>query len=137
MISDITESDTVLDELGKFFVVAGQFLDAGLPAPQMFSKAVDLAWHRLVEDPREHDAFTAKYAGRRLLHTESSGAGFIDWVDAYERAYGPLPDLWFTDAEGELDVEALGRYRATGTVWAEWDCSPAPGDGDELTPASS
>ncbi|MFF0292394.1 hypothetical protein ACFYST_02565 [Kitasatospora sp. NPDC004614] len=133
----IIEPDAAIGELGKFFTIAGQFFEAGLPAPKMFSGAIDLAWHRLTEDPSEHDAFTVKYAGRRLQHVEGGGECFIDWVGAYEKAYGPLPEIWFTDADGELDAEALGRYRITGTVWAEWDCSPVPSDGDELTPAAS
>ncbi|OKJ15753.1 hypothetical protein [Kitasatospora sp. CB01950] len=136
-MSTETESATALAELGRFFTIAGQRFDAGLPMPQMFSGAVDRAWHRLTEDPDEHAAFTVKYAHRRLRHAESGGEGFIDWVDAYEKACGPLPEIWFTDADGELDAEALGRYRTTGTVWAEWDCSPEPSDGDELTPVAS
>ncbi|MFJ9840084.1 hypothetical protein ACIRYZ_06370 [Kitasatospora sp. NPDC101155] len=48
------------------------------------------------------------------------------------RYYGPLPQVWFTDAEGTVDTGALARYRETGQVWAEWDCSPAPGDGDAV-----
>ncbi|MFD5559768.1 hypothetical protein [Kitasatospora griseola] len=134
----VTEPTTALAELGKFFTIAGQFLDAGRPVPQMFSGAIDLIWHRLTETPDEYDAFTVKCAGRRLQHMELGGEGFIDWVGAYEKAYGPLPEIWFTDADGELDAEALGRYRTTGTVWAEWDCGPIEGtDGDELVPAAS
>jgi hypothetical protein len=131
------DTGTTLDELGKFFKIAGERIDAGLPAPQMFSGAVDLAWHRLTENPAKHDEFTTEHAGRRLDHVESGGEGWIEWVDAYTVAYGPLPEVWFTDAGGTLDAELLGRYRDTGQVWAEWDCSPAPGDGDDLAPAAS
>ncbi|MFD9724789.1 hypothetical protein [Streptomyces sp. NPDC059072] len=35
---------------------------------------------------------------------------------------------------GTLDETAIARYRETGTVVAEWDCGPAGGDGDDLTP---
>ncbi|MFI1521627.1 hypothetical protein [Kitasatospora cineracea] len=130
------DTSTALDELGKFFKIAGERFDAGLSAPQMFSGAVDLAWHQLTETPAAHDAFTTEHAGRRLDHAESGGEGWIEWVDAYTEAYGPLPEVWFTDADGTLDTELLGRYRDTGRVWAEWNCSPAPGDGD-LAPAAS
>ncbi|MGW4384852.1 hypothetical protein ACWEMJ_33920, partial [Kitasatospora sp. NPDC004531] len=48
-------------------------------------------------------------------------------------AYGSVPEIWFTDADGELDAEALRRYLTTGTLWAKWDCGPIEGtDGDEL-----
>ncbi|MCX4960056.1 hypothetical protein OG523_40285 [Streptomyces virginiae] len=34
-----------------------------------------------------------------------------------------------------VDELAVVRYRETGTVVAEWDCSPVGGsDGDDLTP---
>ncbi len=44
-----------------------------------------------------------------------------------------MPEIWFTGADGTVDTESLGRYRDTGEVWAEWNCSPAPGDGDDLS----
>ncbi|MBD0672901.1 hypothetical protein BU198_19820 [Streptomyces sp. CBMA156] len=128
-----------MDELGKFFTVTARRIDAGEAAPQMFSAAVDAAWHRLAADPAAHHTFTLQHAGRPLAHVESAGSGFISWVGAYEEAYGPLPEIWFTDAEGNVDTEALARYRETGEVRAEWDCSPEPsgGDDDELVPAAS
>ncbi|WP_256177149.1 hypothetical protein [Kitasatospora aureofaciens] len=58
-------------------------------------------------------------------------------MSAYEEAYGPLPEIWFTNADGAVNSEALARYRNSGEVWAEWDCSPAPGDGDDLVPAKT
>ncbi|MFE4973636.1 hypothetical protein ACFRAR_16175 [Kitasatospora sp. NPDC056651] len=125
-----------LDELGRFFTIAARRIDAGQAAPQMFSTAVDAAWHRLTATPSAYEAFAFRHAGRRLAHTEGAGTGFIPWVSAYEEAYGPLPEIWFTNADGTLDTEALARYRETGEVWAEWNCAPEPGDGDgdDLTP---
>ncbi|MEU8923134.1 hypothetical protein AB0D10_19670 [Kitasatospora sp. NPDC048545] len=124
---------TELDELGKFFTIAARRNDAGQAAPEMFSGAIDAAWHTLVDDPAAHETFAVQHAGRRLAHVESSGIGFVSWVSAYEEAYGPLPAIWFTDADGAVNTKALARYRETGEVWAEWNCSPAPGDGDDLT----
>ncbi|MET8542950.1 hypothetical protein ABZW03_20200 [Kitasatospora sp. NPDC004799] len=123
-----------LDELGKFFTIAARRIDAGEVAPQVFSAAVDAAWHRLVADPAVYQAFTLQHAGRPLAHVESAGTGYISWVSAYEEAYGALPEVWFAEADGTVDTGALARYRETGEVWAEWDCSPAPGDGDDLIP---
>ncbi|MFJ1755949.1 hypothetical protein [Kitasatospora sp. NPDC088134] len=135
-MNPVNETDSALTELGKFFKIAGARATAGLPAPQMFSGAVDKAWHRLTENPAEHTAFTTEHAGRTLGHAENNGEGWIDWVSAYAEAYGPLPEIWFTDADGTLDTELLGHYRETGKVWAEWDCSPVPDDGD-VAPAAS
>ncbi|WP_234322953.1 hypothetical protein [Streptomyces sp. NRRL S-350] len=127
------KSCTELDELGKFFTITARRLDAGEAAPEMFSAAIDTAWHQLATDPAAHGTFAVQYANRKLVHVESAGAGFISWVSAYEEVYGPLPETWFTDAAGSVDTESLARYRETGEVWAEWNCSPAPGDGDDLT----
>ncbi|MFF3747477.1 hypothetical protein [Streptomyces kronopolitis] len=48
-------------------------------------------------------------------------------------AYGPLPEIWFTDTDGNVDQDAIAHYRATHTVVAEWDCAPI--GGDDLAPA--
>ncbi|THA71784.1 hypothetical protein E6P78_04055 [Streptomyces sp. A0958] len=132
----ITDTSVQLDELGKFFAVTARRFDDGQAAPEMFSTAVDAAWHQLAEDPQAHSAFTAKHAGRELAHAETSGRGLIAWVAAYEEAYGPLPGIWFTAADGSLDTAALATYRETGRVVAEWNCSPAPSDGDGNTLAA-
>ncbi|MFE9421645.1 hypothetical protein ACFYNO_01645 [Kitasatospora sp. NPDC006697] len=126
-----------LEELGKFFTLAARLLDSDQAAPQMFSTAIDAAWHQLVNDPAAHDAFAIQHAGRKLAHTDDGGIGFISWVSVYEEAYGPLPEIWFTDAEGTVNTEALARYRETGEVWGEWDCSPAPTEGDDLAPTAT
>ncbi|MFG2911299.1 hypothetical protein ACGF0D_00165 [Kitasatospora sp. NPDC048298] len=136
-MSTITKSSVELDELGKFFTITARRIDAGQSAPEMFSAAIDATWHRLADAPAVHQAFTLRHAGRRLAHVESAGSGFVSWVGAYEEAYGPLPEVWFTDADGTVDAEALARYRESGEVWAEWNCAPAPGDGDDLVPVAS
>ncbi|MFD4534364.1 hypothetical protein ACFWNL_11030 [Kitasatospora sp. NPDC058397] len=131
------KSITELNELGKFFTITARRIDAGQAAAEMFSAAIDNAWHQLLSDPAAHEAFAVRHGGRKLTHVESAGVGFISWVGAYEEAYGPLPEIWFTDADGTVNTVALARYRETGEVWAEWDCSPAPGDGDDLAPAAT
>ncbi|WP_260696906.1 hypothetical protein [Streptomyces sp. 130] len=129
-MSTATCMTTQLAELGKFFTITARRFDAGQSAPEMFSTAIDAAWHRLAQDPQAHSSFTAEHAGRELTHSEASGRGPIAWVGAYEAAYGPLPAIWFTAADGSLDTAALAAYRKTGRVVAEWNCSPAPSDGD-------
>ncbi|MFD0407444.1 hypothetical protein [Kitasatospora sp. NPDC127116] len=136
-MSTPTTPGVELNELGRFFTIAARRIDAGQAAPEMFSAAVDSAWHRLVNDPAAHEAFALRHAGRRLVHVESAGSGFVSWVGAYEEAYGPLPEIWFADADGLVDTEALARYRETGEVRAEWNCSPEPGDGDDLAPVAT
>ncbi|MFJ3787949.1 hypothetical protein [Kitasatospora sp. NPDC090091] len=113
-----------LVELGKFFTITGRRLAAGNTAPEMFSGAIDAAWHLLAADAEAHAEFTATHAGRGLLHVEGSGEGFVSWVAAYQEVYGQLPEIWFTDAEGMVNTEALARYRESGEVWASWKCSP-------------
>jgi hypothetical protein len=123
-----------LDELGKFFTIAARQIDSGQAAPEMFSAAIDATWHQLLTDPAAHEAFAIQHAGRKLTHVEGKGSGFVSWVSAYEEAYGALPAIWFTDADGRANTEALARYRETGQVWAEWDCGPVEGDdGDDFS----
>ncbi|MFI5722857.1 hypothetical protein [Streptomyces cyaneofuscatus] len=122
-------------ELGRFLAVAGQqFADGGGPA-EMFSRAVDAAWHQMLGTP-DYEAFSTEHAGTVLGHREMNGSGAIGWVAAYERTYGPLPEIWFTDADGVLDECALALYKETGKVVAEWDCGPTTGDGDDAVPGS-
>jgi hypothetical protein len=134
-MSIATEPSVELVELGKFFTISARRFDTGQTAPEMFSAAIDAAWHRLAKDPRAHHAFANEHAGRKLDHIETAGHGFIAWVPAYEEAYGPLPEIWFTTRNGTVNEQSLSRYTETGTVVAEWNCSPAPGDGDVLPEA--
>ncbi|MEU8764898.1 hypothetical protein [Streptomyces sp. NPDC048659] len=122
-----------LRELGRFLDVAGQRFRRGEVPSEMFSGAVDALWHRML-GTAGYRAFSAGHAGTVLGHRESKGAGPVDWVAAYEEAYGPLHELWFTDEKGALDVAGLARYRETGRVVAEWDCVPTTGDGDDAVP---
>lgn len=122
-------------ELGRFLTLAGQQLARGEGAAEMFSRAVDATWHQLLTTP-EYMAFSTKYTGAVLGHREARGTGPIGWVAAYEKDYGPLPEIWFTDEKGVLDTSALDRYRRTGRVVAEWDCVPTTGDGDDAAPGS-
>jgi len=134
-MSTTIESSHELVELGKFFTITARRFDAGQTAPQMFSTAIDAAWHQLVQDAEAHDAFAIRHAGRKLAHVEYKGEGFISWVAAYEETYGPLPEIWFTNADGTVNTDALARYRETGIVVAEWDCGPVGGgDGDDVVP---
>ncbi|MFI0169510.1 hypothetical protein [Streptomyces sp. NPDC017095] len=72
--------------------------------------------------------------GQPIRHVADNGHGPIAWVAAYEAAYGPLPEIWFTDADGTVGQDVVARYRETGTVVAEWDCGPAGGDGGDVAP---
>ncbi|QTE00667.1 hypothetical protein [Streptomyces cyanogenus] len=120
-------------ELGRFFAVAAERLAAGHAVVEMFSGAIDAEWHRFLDDPA-YATFCADHAGGVLGHAAAAGAGEISWVAAYEEMFGMLPECWFTDADGKVDTDALTRYRQTGIVVAEWDCSPTSGDGDDVVP---
>ncbi|MFF8566599.1 hypothetical protein ACF06N_16745 [Streptomyces albidoflavus] len=122
-------------ELGRFLSIAvGRFEDGTGPT-QMFSRAVDAEWHQMLATSG-YAAFSIEHAGTVLGHREMRGAGPVEWVTAYAAAYGPLPEIWFTDEEGRVDAVALDRYRETGEVVAEWDCAPTPGDSDDAAPGS-
>ncbi|CAM5678115.1 MULTISPECIES: hypothetical protein [Streptomyces] len=118
-------------DLGRFFSVAAERLAAGHAVVEMFSGAIDAEWHRFLDDP-EYAAFSTDLAGGVLGHVAAAGAGEISWVAVYEKRFGMLSEVWFTDADGTVDAGALARYRETGAVVAEWDCSPTSGDGDDV-----
>ncbi|MET9427014.1 hypothetical protein [Streptomyces sp. NPDC003036] len=122
-------------ELGRFLAISGQRFRSGKSPAEMFSPAVDTMWHQLLATP-EYAAFSTEHAGAVLGHREMNGSGPIAWVAAYEEAYGPLPEIWFTGADGILNEAALARYEETGRVVAEWDCGPTTGDGDDAAPGN-
>ncbi|MFD3760809.1 hypothetical protein [Streptomyces sp. NPDC058622] len=63
-----------------------------------------------------------------IRHVANNGHGPIAWVTAYEEAYGPLPETWFTDANGTVDQSAIARFPEIGTVVAEWGCGSTDDD---------
>ncbi|WKX70919.1 hypothetical protein [Streptomyces sp. XD-27] len=122
------------DELGRFFTITGQRFREGETSPlEMFSGAIDAEWHRMLGGPGYGD-FCTETAGMVIGHAPMKGLGEISWVRAYENMFGPLPEVWFTGADGQVDEETLAQYRKTGTVVSEWDCGPTTGDGDDLVP---
>ncbi|MEU7023738.1 hypothetical protein ABZ990_24200 [Streptomyces sp. NPDC046203] len=125
-------TDTTIEhhELGRFLAVAAQRFARGEGPAEMFSGAVDAEWHRLLSTSG-YAEFSTTHAGAVLGHREMNGSGPVGWVSAYEKAYGPLPEVWFTDGHGTLDADAFARYRKTGTVVAEWDCGPVTEGDDE------
>ncbi|MDT0546950.1 MULTISPECIES: hypothetical protein [Streptomyces] len=120
-------------ELGKFFKVSARQFEARRTTPEMFSTAIDAEWHRLMKTP-EYAAFCAEHAGQAIGHSPAKGAGEISWISVYEELFGPLPEIWFTGDDGQVDEKALGTYRESGVVVAEWDCSPVPGDSGDVAP---
>ncbi|MCZ2526981.1 hypothetical protein [Streptomyces sp. HB2AG] len=124
---------TATTELRRFLTITGRRLANGQSTPEMFSPAVDAAWHRILGTP-QYTALCQETAGRPISHAANNGHGPIAWVADYAKAYGPLPQIWFTDTDGNVNQEAIARYRTTGTVVAEWDCTPAGGDGDDFAP---
>ncbi|GHJ38144.1 hypothetical protein Sm713_37530 [Streptomyces sp. TS71-3] len=109
--------------------------EEGHAPPEMFSGAVDAEWHQMM-NTAEYATFCTEQAGALIGHAECKGQGPISWVSAYEEMFGPLPELWFTDADGNVNTAALSLYRETGIAIAEWDCTPigGDGDGDEVVP---
>ncbi|MFD0268763.1 hypothetical protein ACFVGY_19660 [Streptomyces sp. NPDC127106] len=97
---------TTTTELRRFLTITGQRLKAGRPMPEMFSPAVDAAWHDM-HGTTDYKVLCQETAGQPIRHVANIGHGPIAWVTAYEAAYGPLPDIWFTNADGTVDELAL------------------------------
>lgn len=110
------------EELAKVFQIAKD----GVPV-DVFSKAVDSVWHEMLEDEATYVEFCYKTVGVVIGHKESKGSGRVGFIKAYERRFGRLPDIWFTDATGRLIETQYGEYRDTGSVSASWNCRPTHG----------
>ncbi|MBI2477758.1 MAG: hypothetical protein HYV60_03650 [Planctomycetia bacterium] len=87
---------------------------------------VDAFWHEFVQDEGEYQAFCVKQAGVVIDHVEmETDVSMLGWVDHYEAEYGPLDEIWFSDASGELDQEAYQDYLdRRSPVRASWNCTP-------------
>lgn len=114
-------------ELGKFL----QMFAEGVRNLTMTSGFIDEIWHKLMKDESKYRDFCSKYAGKHVGHVEDVGEGTVQWVYEYEKRFGSLHPLWFTDENGKLDLEAYEQYKLTG-IWerTSWRCRPIPGDGD-------
>ncbi|WP_077060414.1 hypothetical protein [Streptomyces sp. MP131-18] len=121
--------DEALAELGRFFhLTRSQPSNSEMP---MFSGFIDVAWHRMLDHPEQYEAFCRTHAGASIQHVELAGEGPVNWIAAYEKQFGALPDIWFADAEGVVDQGTLDTYRYTGNIATSWDCSPQKPDGDD------
>ena len=99
----------------------------------MFSPAVDTAWHEMLGTPAyvalcQETAWPAR-PPRRGQRPRPDRLGCRLQGDARAAAL----EIWFTDAHGTVDEQAVARYRETGTVVAEWDCGPMV-VGDDVAP---
>lgn len=112
-------------ELGRFFAIAA----VADRAPGMFSEYIDAEWHRLLESD-EYAAFCKEAAGRHIDHVAGAESGQITWLKLYHERFGLLPDAWFADRNGVVDVTARAVYLSTRTVRASWNCSATTGDPD-------
>jgi hypothetical protein len=65
-----------------------------------------------------------------LQTATDQGGAWPGELPCLREAYGPLPEIWFpdADADGNADQDAVARYGETGTVAAEWHRGPAGGD---------
>lgn len=113
-------------ELGRFLTVAADRFAKGEEPAQMFSGAVSAAWHALRRRPRPYADFCLTHAGRQLGYLAACGRGLVNWIDDYERRFGPLPGVWFTDADGAFREDQWRRYQSTGQVMADWHGLPHP-----------
>lgn len=84
-------------ELGRFFTVSAARFKDGHATVEMFSGAIDAEWHELLDSP-EFAEFCTQHADQQIGHALLKGSGEIAWVTAYEKLFGPLPEVWFTNA---------------------------------------
>jgi hypothetical protein len=103
-------------ELLRFFALATRAAEGLLIMPSVFMgkkpNLVDAIWHEELEkSPEEYEALCIEACGEPLRHDKD--VGDVHWGEQYERTYGELPEVWFCDPSGALDMVALMHYRAT------------------------
>lgn len=111
------------DELRKFFQVAVIFLKKTGKVAGMAKCYVDSYWHKLIENKAEYAEFCRDAIGCHVVHLEAKGD--MGWISIYEKHFGPLPPVWFTDLEGVIESEKYARY-IKGSIPAldSWQCTP-------------
>lgn len=91
-------------------------------AIEMFSGAIDLVWHELLQTPQQYIEFSLRSCGSVVGHVEGYRIGVVNFIDSYERRWGRLPLIWFTKSDGSIDTAILDQYRRTGVIEASWNC---------------
>lgn len=117
-------SDEPIEELKKYFVlVALRVSPLG-----MFSKTIDIAWHRFLAFSALYREFCFDVFGDYLDHqpntleTPIPRVALTNFLAGYEKYFGAVPALWF-DA---VDREALQRFCDTphlsgsSLAWSGW-----------------
>ncbi len=112
------------EELARFFVVAQSFRQHGDEQAFMPACPVDTEWHRLLKSPGEYRRFCDAVLGHSVRHDLAQGEGKINWAETYRQLYGHLPEIWFQDTAGVVDVMRQRTYREMGVFYASWDCTP-------------
>lgn len=124
MTQATAEHSTVMQELERFLIVAEAHQgETGQPA-FMPACPIDGEWHRLLEDPDAYRGFCHSTVGHDVPHRSIKGEGVLVWSAVYEKLYGKLPEIWFCDAEGNLNQTTRQQYLDTGVFRASWDCGP-------------
>ncbi|MEF8727522.1 MAG: hypothetical protein V5B34_04845 [Accumulibacter sp.] len=113
-------------ELHKFFSLIPDVTDLG--SMKMPSCVVDDEWHELMRNEQDYILFCSESAGSYIGHAPGNGQSEIEWVGAYEKRYGKLPHIWFTQKNGFFDENGYQKYQDTGVMIASWDCGPVMPD---------
>ena len=114
------KENEVKKELGKFFTLTKETTeDLKMPGG-----IIDEYWHEMLKDTNRYSEFCEKYAGYYVIHVEAGGVDVLDWVKRYEKEYGKLNKLWFTDKNGFFKGSEYEEYEKTGIVKMSWDCKP-------------
>jgi len=110
------------EELSRFFAIAADAENISMM--KMPRCAVDALWHVYMTNPTQYIRFSAQHAGVYFEHMPGNGHEEMQWVPEYERRYGRLSRIWFTDASGAVDEAACSDYVSRGKMIASWDCGP-------------
>lgn len=118
------EENSLSGELKRFLIVAHMHKQETGQQAFMPVCLVDAEWHRLLEQPDDYNEFCHNAEGQDVRHEPAKGRGEISWTRTYEKLYGLLPEVWFQDMGGTLNMSRRQTYLDTGVFYASWDCTP-------------
>jgi len=128
-------------ELGKFLKVAAIEASRGtyhcnIPVPACI---VEEYWRQFSAE-KDFEEFMESVVDCSFEHVTnyeffpaSRGCGLVPWVKTYEKEFGPLHKLWFTNADGTFNSGQYSSYRKRrdlktpwswgGVLIASWNCT--------------
>lgn len=106
-----TATTTATTELRRFLTITGRRFDNGQSAPEMFSPALDAAWHVLLGTPQY-----VRGPQWTVYHAACSADALVDARKNADRRWRPVGEPVLVKTHDFLDRNGLGTATCTGST---------------------